>query len=191
MMLGDAATLQNGMIVLAAVLALTFFSLSLTRRAQRRAAASRPDSRAQFDSLREQSQLRSSMDDLLLQLEDVSRRINAQIDTKFVKLEMVVRDADDRIARLEKLLSREAQTGSLPGAPAVSSAPPARPSPNKSADPSPTETQRDSAPRATPNAPTARIHELADDGMSPLQIAETLGLPVGEVELVLNLRSFK
>lgn len=184
MMLSEADTLQNGLIILAAALGLTFFSLSLTRRAQRRAAASRHESRTQSDSLREQSRLHSSMDGLLLQLEDISRRINAQIDTKFVKLETVVRDADDRIARLEGLLSGNAPTGPTAPAPGPQPAEGTGVADFSSAEPAP-------SGQRSPNDRSQRIYELADGGMTPIKIAEALGLPMGEIELVLNLRSFQ
>ncbi len=37
----------------------------------------------------------------------------------------------------------------------------------------------------------ARVYELADAGEEPMAIAELLGVPLGEVELLLNLRAFK
>ncbi|MFH1749036.1 MAG: hypothetical protein ABIG44_18550 [Planctomycetota bacterium] len=166
MILSEADTYQNGLIFLVAILGLTFISLMLTRRARRRSLASNQQSRQNYEHLRQQSHVHSTMNELLLQLEDISRRINAQLDTKFVKLETVVRDADARIARLEKLTSQ---------APDLTTA---------------VSPRADTATDSSANPPTQRIYELADAGQSPTQIAEAVALPLGEVELVLNLRGF-
>ena len=36
-----------------------------------------------------------------------------------------------------------------------------------------------------------RIYELVDAGASPIQVAEQLDLPLGEVELILDLRKLR
>lgn len=218
MMLAESLSLESGLMLFAGVLALTFFSLSLARRARQRMAQSRVEAREQFARLREHTDLHGTMNDLLLQLEGFSRRINAQTDTKFAKLETVVRDADERIARLESLLARLervparrwASTPQVrPAAQNPARDPDGRRRPSESADEAPPPPGRSleaprptSAPaaitgndvRPTPPAPPPvdprlqRIYELADSGTAAIKIAEMIGLPLGEVEIILNLR---
>ena len=103
--------MDNGFFYLLAVLCLVMLSVSMLRRSHQRRATSRDLTREQRARLRDQSQIRQSMEELLLQLEEVSRRINAQVDTKFVKLETVIKDADARIAHLQQLTSAAAPNG--------------------------------------------------------------------------------
>ena len=55
---------------------------------------------------------RNEVDALLVEVQDTTRQFNAQLDTKFCKLERLIRDADDRIQRLEHLVRMAAR---LPG----------------------------------------------------------------------------
>lgn len=47
--------------------------------------------------------LRRDLDELLVELQELSRRISAEIDTRFAKLEAAMHDADRRIAVLNRL----------------------------------------------------------------------------------------
>ena len=108
---------------------------------------------------------------LMVQLEELSRSINAQIDTKFAKLEQSISDADKRIVALRTLLEyprSESKKNSEPPRPVD---PPVAPGP---------ENRSDDRFRA--------IYELADQGMTPVEIAQKLGRRTGEIELILNLR---
>lgn len=125
--------------------------------------------------------VRRDLDDLMVELQDLSRRISAEIDTRFVKLEAAMRDADRRIAVLNRL-SRELGTAQIeaargtPGTPLASAG-----------------TAGASAAGNEPVAPHPDvrhtvIYELADAGFTPVEIARELGRTPGEVELILNLR---
>jgi hypothetical protein len=116
-----------------------------------------------------------------------------------VKLETVIRDADERIARLQAELRRGAH------APAV--APPESVAWGTAAQsdaaepdsvrrpPSESATLRDSMAADEPDAGAGAFREevyaLADQGRRPIEIAERLGALLGEVELVLNLRQWR
>jgi len=195
------------------------------------------------------------MERLLVELEEMARKINAQIETRFAKLEQSIADADRRIAAMRILIDEakrtagtaanvsDAQVGEQADTTArsgesVANAPgsqgPVRPStesrrldgvpssrpdsnPSLPTDSStlPSDLSQPGATRSSfagpplqdvgqaglngrtagPPAPLDeedlrrhRIHELADSGLSPLQIAQQLREPVGEVELILNLR---
>lgn len=154
---------SEGMVALAfALLAAGLLMSSLRRRLQRRSQQEMRSSaqRSAPAPRSEQQQLRRDLESLLVELQELSRKISAQIDTRFAKLETVIRDADRRIAVLERL-NRQAdpRTGTIPRETPISDI-------------------RHSA-----------VYELADTGMIPVDIAKELGKTPGEVELILNLRN--
>ncbi|MBI4579696.1 MAG: hypothetical protein HY718_08345 [Planctomycetes bacterium] len=112
--------------------------------------ASSPDSK---------ENLRRDLERLIGELHDLSRKLGAEIDTRFAKLETALRDADRRIA----VLNRLARTGGEKAGEAASD--------------NPDEDVR-----------YAVVYELADAGFSPVEIAKDLGRTPGEIELILNLR---
>jgi len=144
------------------LLALFLLMSSLRRRQQRRGrqeAHSSPQRPGPAPASQEQ-QLRRDLEALLVELQELSRKISAQIDTRFAKLEAVIRDADRRIAVLERLNRQAgAKTGTIPGE-------------------TPSSDIRHTA-----------VYELADTGRTPVEIAKELGKTPGEVELILNLRN--
>jgi hypothetical protein len=108
---------------------------------------------------------RDAADRLAVDLEETARAVSALLDTKIRVLDKLVRDADERIARLESSLGAPPAGGGWPGGSA-----PAR------------------APLEEPLAHHAQIYGLADQGWSVQEIADKTGYQRGEVELVLSLR---
>lgn len=114
MILGLSGEMQQGLVVLLMALCAVTITLTMLRRRQFQTVSARDLVREQFARLRDQKEIKVSMEELLLQLEDMSRRVNAQLDTKFVRLETVIRDADDRIARLTESRNPAALLASAP-----------------------------------------------------------------------------
>lgn len=106
LMPGTLAAIDSSLMMLLGAICLVLLAVSVLRRAQQRPATTRDLTREQLARLRDQREIRDSLDEILVQLEEVSRRVNAQLDTKFVRLETAIRDADQRIARLHALLHR-------------------------------------------------------------------------------------
>lgn len=104
-------------------------------------------------------QIRKDLEHLIAELEQLSRKISAEIDTRFAKLEAAMHDADRRIAALHRLTRQ-------PGGPPTGE-----------------------SATAGPEERYSLIYELADVGFSPVEIARDLGRTPGEVELILNLRN--
>lgn len=195
--------LDSGLMLLLGALCLVIFSISAARRAYYRSTSKRDMTRAHFARIRDQHQIRDSMDDLLVQLEEASRRINAQIETRMMKLEVLIRDADDRLNRLQAVQGGNGATVAAAIAPpadrgrGVSSGadafePGLQPA-VKPAAPAPT-ANVESAESAVPQTRAERfqrIYALADKGTHALAIADALGIPLGEIELILNLRKAK
>jgi len=109
-------------------------------------------------SLREQMEVRQNLQKLLVDLQDLARQINAHIDTRFCKLEVLIKEADEKIRQLQTLGGTPASGPSLPPA-------------DETVDPQ-----------------HALVYKLADLGKSPVDIARELGKNTGEVELILSLR---
>ena len=108
------------------------------------------------------------MQNLLVELTKMTQAISAQLDTRAAKLELLIEDADRKIAQLQSIPAR----------------PPAEPAPVASL------ASQSSRP---PNGEAldgryARIYALADSGQDAHQIAAELDRPQGEVELILALR---
>jgi len=117
------------------------------------------------------------MEQLVAELEQLARKISAEIDTKFAKLETVIADADQRIRKLQDLLR------AADGRPAIDVV---------VGDDESTSRGSGAAARSSGDAGSAdrhaRIYELADAGKPAVEIARTLGRPTGEIELILALR---
>jgi len=129
----------------------------------------------------------------LVEIESVGRRFSAMLDNKASRLESLLEDADDRIARLESALGTTDQNGTdterTPGLdPEVLDR--ARVEEDRA------ERERDDArPLTISDAHEDRMSEtqrrvwgLADEGCDAPEIASRLDIPIGHVELMLNLR---
>jgi hypothetical protein len=113
---------------------------------------------------------REAIERMAVDLEEVARSISAMLDTRMRTLEKLIRDADERIARL----------GGTAGEAGVGTEGPA--------DSAPAPTGGPGAAASRTLAHHAHIYGLADQGLSVQEIAEQTGYQQGEVELVLSLR---
>lgn len=107
------------------------------------------------------------LDRAMTQLDQLSRQVHGKLDLKLATLQKLIRDAEERIARLADL-QRPRQV------------PPAIDIELESETPF-----AGDADQADPND---AIYRLADSGKSAIQIARELSRHTGEVELILSLR---
>ncbi|HEY7089101.1 MAG TPA: hypothetical protein VH518_13485 [Tepidisphaeraceae bacterium] len=121
---------------------------------------------APFSSLSQQRSTERQMQNLLVELSEMARQISAQLDTRAAKLELLIQQAEEKIAALKQAMG---QTDSAPPPPLISSPLPALDEP--------------------PDPRHADVYALADEGRDVGQIASELGRPRGEVELILALRA--
>jgi transposase len=155
----------NSLIAMLLAAIAAFFLMTGVRRKQRerQRAAEREIGPRRPRELQEpfdqKERLRRDLELLLGELQDLARKISAEIDTRFAKLEASIRDADRRIAVLNRLAHQPGQTP--------------RPAPKDSEE---------------IDARHAAVYELADAGFSCVEIAKDLGKTPGEIELILNLR---
>ncbi len=172
----------------------TFMMMRMGRRRSRPAGDAREKARQQIARLSDEREIRDSMDKLLIRLEEYSREVNGQLDTKFVRLEQVIADADERIGRLQTVIAEHDQRlGRL-----VETRRQLRQTARDADDassPRAAEPEETVAVSSSPDtkAPTdhryKNVYDLADAGSSPIDIAEQLCMPAGEIELILNLRN--
>lgn len=171
-----------------AVLWMTFRSM----RAKRDPLASKPFRM----NLAQQKSLERDMQNLLVELSSMTRQLNAQLESRATKIELLIADADSRIAELKRL-SGEA------GADRPSSIDPL----NARTIDAPVDftrlgfastsmkSQSAAEQPIQANEPNvepiplrhAEVYRLADDGMDAQQIAQKLSRPRGEIELLLAL----
>ena len=111
--------------------------------------------------------LQNSMEKLLLELEDLSREINSQVDTRLRALNLLVQEADQKIRELRRMQGLPEGKG-----PSVPEMPPPREEPH---------------PEVTSQR-YAKVYSLAEKGLSVVEIAHELDMLTGEVELILALR---
>lgn len=121
--------------------------------------------REQLERVRQQSAMRGDLEHLMVEIEQLAKRLGTQLDAKTLHLEKTMREAEKVIARLESVK----QTG----APDVST-------PAQSVTASAFESEIDPFTRS--------VCELADQGLAPKDIANQLNEHIGKVELVLALR---
>ena len=104
-------------------------------------------------------------EEVSVQLYEVGREMQAQLATKMKMLDALLEEADDRIAKLRALTGERPAEG-------------------------PGERPRSAAVDRAPISPRhARVYALADEGLAALEISRRTGIQVGEVNLILELRS--
>ena len=177
-------TAGQWMLVCVAVLVTVYFVMRSGRRKKADPLA-RPASAA---GLAQQRAVERQMQNLLVELSEMARQITAQLDTRATKLALLIDDADEKAAMLQRLLDqyRAALTAPPPPAP-----PPPPAVPPAAAPPTPPEPAAFEPSLALVNEADARndqIYALADQGLSAAAIAHQLDRHHGEVELIIALR---
>lgn len=163
---------------------ITFYLISRIKR-RRKNTGPRLTAHEQLERNRQQRGLRGNLEELMVEVEQLAKRMGSQLDAKSHRLETLIRQADERIAELRRLQG-EGPAGEAPVPVQVKSAYDrldagslATPMPEAAVEPE----------AALPEGPLARsVYALADQGFTPAQIAKQLDEQVGKVELVLALR---
>ncbi len=157
-------------LIAAVIAAICLLLISIRRRASMRTKPPSERARELTDRLRDDHHMKRDMESLLVEIQEMARGINAQFDTKFAKLDALLRDADERIAKLEQLT---AQAG--------------RPAIDVTVDDNGTRRETPAA-EPSPDDNHNEIYSLADAGKTAVEIAKETGHNTGEIELILALR---
>jgi hypothetical protein len=169
---------------LAAIIAVTTILMIRLRRKGREAGSDpRSYARELQARLREEKSTIGEAEEVMRELDTLARQIHGRIDTRFARLESIIRDADRRIETLSRLV-RHAQ--GMPTLDVVCDESQAKGTPARDEkDPAATDAGDTPSPERRLQAEVIR---LAEAGLDARKIAHETGRAVGEVELILALR---
>lgn len=134
----------------------------------RKRAKSDPLNRPFRVTLQQQKALERDMQSVVVELAEMTRQLSAQLETRAAKLELLIQEADAKLARLE------GASGNTPALPPIDM--PVAPKPALRL------VKDDMEDR------WAEVYLLADQGLSTSQIAGKLNRPEGEIDLILHIR---
>ncbi|MEM1109340.1 MAG: hypothetical protein AAGH99_11710 [Planctomycetota bacterium] len=143
-----------------------------------------PTAREHLERYKQQDGVRGDLEGLMVEIEQLAKRLGNQLDTKAMRIEKLIDEADLRIAQLQRAL--QDQHSSTPGNAPVNV--PGAASPEAIAKQlsevveSPLSTEEQTEQLA------ADVARLADAGQTPEAIAKQLNEHVGKIELILALR---
>lgn len=165
-------------------MAAAFYLLVLRPKLQaRRRGSDALERSSEQGALSRQRGVEREMSAILVELTEMTRQVGAQLDTRAARLEVLIQQADQRIATLQSMsLQHGSDANASPlGAQGGGSF---NASYGAAVDPGTTATASVAVdPRH------AEVYALADQGNSPPEIASRLGRPNGEIQLILALRS--
>lgn len=135
------------------------------------------------EAARQQRGMRSDIEQLADEIEKLTRKFNAQVEVKATRLERLLKLADMKIARLEKLADAQEPllTSSLPQGDLEA--------PGQARSKAMQGRAVDAQSESTEDRLAREVYALADQGQTPMAIARKLGEHVGKIELILALRS--
>jgi hypothetical protein len=128
----------------------------------------------------QQRQIERDISSLMVEMLQTAQQMTAQLDTRAARLEVLLKEADEKLAALKRATaSQTRETGlatALTDTPVIMKA-----SAVEAA-------QGVEKPETPPDPRHGDVYALADQGRSPVEIARRLNRPNGEVELILALR---
>ena len=189
-----------------AILAAAFIMLKATaRKAARSAERSKLSAKERIDRNRRGHEMVDRVGELMAELADLSREIHGQLDTRIAQLDVLLEQADDKIAQLKDLIDggcaqESPQAGESPQAVEPAASPlveqePAAAAPQGGEPVTAAESfeasrkdQENQAGAALETGANPEVFALSAQGLSALAIAQRLCRPVGEIELILALK---
>ncbi len=169
-------TLTDALLPIGVLLLVTWSLMTLRKRRKQMGqppAAMEPVHRARVGQAA--NRMHDDLNQLMVEIEQMAKRMGAQLDNKAARIESLLDEADRKLAELQQASRETAAPPSAASKPAALDAP---------------------EPPAAPAKPTLgddvlnrRVCALSDEGLSAQEIAEELGEYIGKVELILSLRS--
>jgi hypothetical protein len=126
-------------------------------------------------ALAQERNVERQMQNLLVEMAEMARQISAQLDARGQKLELLIKEADEKMAELRTLTEATVEPPRVKTMRLVED------------DPEPM-LRRMTIPPSQPDPRYEQVYALADQGASAPEIAKRLNRPSGEVELILKLR---
>ena len=174
--------MEDLLLLLGVLLIILSLFMLMRKRMQRRRGGKNITAREQLERMKDEKAVRGDLQQLMVELEQLTRRFSAQLDAKAVHLEKLLREADQRIDRLEQLQQVQ-PPAQQDHAPSLQLHGAVEPQPAQAEPPAPDEPHDEQAQFRR------SVYELADQGLEPLQIAQKLDEHIGKIELMLALRS--
>jgi hypothetical protein len=129
--------------------------------------------------LARQREVEEQMNSLLVELSQMARQITSQLDTRAMKLQMLIKDADERLAALQA--TKDPVNISSPATSDIHAS-------EAEAEALQTPMRQAASPIVSVDPRHQEVYTMADEGRSPNEIAKMVQRPAGEVELILALR---
>jgi len=176
------------------IVGVVFISAWLLMRIRKRSVQGpgHPTARENLERYKQQDGVRHDLESLMVEIEQLAKRLGNQLDVKAIRIEKLIDEADLRIAQLQKAMHDQHASPPSAAVPARdTTAPNPAPSP---ASPEAIAKQLNAVvespltSEAQTQQLTAEVARLADAGQSPDAIAKQLDEHVGKIELILALR---
>ncbi|MCC7144892.1 MAG: hypothetical protein IT443_00450 [Phycisphaeraceae bacterium] len=154
--------------------------MMMLRNRRQRSNAPRPTVAEQVEQYRQERGVRADLESLMVEIEQLAKRLASQLDAKAIRLESLIQAADQKIVEITRI-SQSAATYPPPPAPAERHG---RDEPTREAH------AADGPPRVNGGEDhlARSVYRLADQGVNADEIATRLKEHVGKVELILALR---
>lgn len=136
--------------------------------------------------LNKQREVEQQMNTLLVELSQMAREITAQLDTRAAKLELLIKEADEKLNALAAAQGQAQVVAEKNNSAAPHSS--IAPAEMAALQSFPSETPSLALAAPATDRRYAEIYCLADEGKRANEIAKLLNRPNGEVELILALR---
>lgn len=169
-------------LLLGGLLLIVMYFMSRIAKRKRTGGVSILSSHEQLERLKQARGMRGDLEQLMVEIEQMAKRMSAHLDAKSMYLQRLLDMADQRIETLRALEKRDAP-------PAVRPSRDDAPADARTSAPS-ASTSSPSHENELPDDPLARqVYALADQGQDSHAIARKLEEHVGKIELILALRS--
>jgi hypothetical protein len=116
-------------------------------------------SREKIERIKQTAGMKDDLRSMMVELEDLTRRFGSQLDARAMKIEKLLREADERVKQLEQLTGQTVSRRAEP-----------------------------MSEQPEPDDLTRKVTRLSDQGKGPGEIAAALEEHIGKIELILALR---
>ena len=172
----------------AGMLIVIFLLLRRSRRYPGKTKEEKPATRRKLEDARQATPLLDAPPEILrwhVEMHETSRHLKAELDSKMSALQAIIRIASEEAMRLEAAISRAEQLGISPCADTLAAIEELDVSDDSGGS-------RLYESHEKPDEIAARrdaVYQLADQGLAANAIAKSIGAPLGDVELLMSLRT--
>jgi len=173
----------------AGVLMLIFFLMRRSRRYLGKTKREKSTSRRKLDDARQATALLDAPPEILrwqVEMHETARDLKAELDSKMSALQAIIRIASEESSRLEAVIARAELLGVSPCADTLAAIEELTGSEDCGSTLPPDTSLADSAEIV---ARRDAVYRLADQGLAASAIARSIGASLGDVELLMSLRS--